>query len=256
MRTILAVSELLIKEIFRKKDFYVALILCAVLLLYASRLEFYNVANIYKYLMEIGLTLSFTFSAILTVALAARQYPDEIQNRTCSVLMAKPLRRSQFVFGKFLGSLLAGTACFLIFYGVFVLFALSKTAALSPALLFETFYLFFLNLMVLTAMASGLSYTLTVSANVSITLIIYLLINTYGFGLKETAAGLPAVGRQITKAIYYAMPHFEFFDLRDRFIHGWDPIPLSLVFFLTIYALFYAGIFLFIGWLKFRKQPL
>ena len=41
-----------IKEIFRKKDFYVALILSAVVLFYASSLQFYNVENIYRYLME------------------------------------------------------------------------------------------------------------------------------------------------------------------------------------------------------------
>ncbi len=256
MRKVFSISGLLIKEIFRKKDFYVALILCAVLLFYASRLEFYNVANIYKYLIEIGLAISFTFSAILTVALAARQYPDEVQNRTGSVLLAKPVRRSQFVLGKFLGSLLAGTACFLVFYLVFIFFALSKTAMLSPILLFETFYLFFLNLLVLTAMTSGLSYTLTVSANVLISLIIYFLINTYGFSLKEAAAGLPLVSRWLTVVIYYAMPHFECFDLRDRFIHGWNTVPLGLILFLTAYALLYAGFFLFIGWLKFRKQPL
>ena len=256
MRKIYAVAGLLIKEIFRKKDFYVALILSVVLLFYASRLEFYNVSNNYKYLMEIGLALSFFFSAVLTVALAARQCPDEIQNRTVTVLLAKPIRRGEFVLGKFLGSLLAGTACFAVFYFIFILFAWSRAATLSIPLLFETFYLFFLNLLVLTALASGLSYYLTVAANILITLLVYLLINTYGFSLKESAATLPAVSRPLAEMAYYAIPHFEFFDLRDRFIHGWEPIPLSLVFFLTIYAFFYAGFFLFIGWLKFRKQPL
>jgi len=152
VRQILAIAGLLIKEIFRKKDFYVALILSAIVLFYASQLQFYNVENIYRYLMEIGLALCFIFSVILTVSLAARQYPSEVQNRTLHVLMAKPLPRLYFVIGKFVGSLFAGTLCFLVFYSMFLLFTISKAHSLSIFMAAETFYLFFLNLMILTVM--------------------------------------------------------------------------------------------------------
>ena len=110
MTAALIISGMVIKEIFRKKDFYVALILIAAVLLYASSLQFYNVQNITRYLMDLGLVLIFFFSAILTVSLAARQYPSEIQNRTSYVLLAKPVSRGQFVLGKFFGSLFAGWA--------------------------------------------------------------------------------------------------------------------------------------------------
>ena len=68
MRAAFAIAKLVIKEIFRKKDFYVALILTGVILFYAASLKFYNVSNVVRYLMEIGLALVFLFSAILTVA--------------------------------------------------------------------------------------------------------------------------------------------------------------------------------------------
>ena len=256
MRQILAISGLLIKEIFRKKDFYVALILSAIVLFYASQLQFYNVDNIYRYLMEIGLALCFIFSVILTVSLAARQYPSEVQNRTLHVLMAKPLPRIYFVLGKFIGSLFAGTLCFLAFYLMLILFASFKAHGLSVPMASQTFYLFFLNLMVLTAMTSGLSYSLTVSANITITLITYVLINTYGMTLKETGEGLFWLNKWLATGFYYCLPHFEFFDIRQRFIHGWGPISNKLVLFLTFYAVFYSAFFLMVGVLRFRKKPL
>ena len=245
MSQILAVSKLLIKEIFRKKDFYVALILIAVVLFYASQLQFYNVKNIVRYLMEIGLALVYLFSVILTISLAARQYPSEVQNRTCHALLAKPISRAQFIIGKFLGSFFAGSILFLIFYGLFMLIASIKGGPFPMVMVVETAYLFLLCLMVLSAMASGLSYYLTVAANVTVTLIVYLLINTYGPGLKDTAQGF-----------YYLLPHFEFFDLRQRFIHAWGPVSLGLVLFLTAYAIVYSLIFLMLGWLKLRKESL
>lgn len=246
MRTIWTLAKLLIKEIFRKKDFYVAFLLMAVILFCASGLEFYDVRNVTRYLMELGLTLVFIFSVILTTALAARQYPSEIQSRTCQVLLAKPVSRAQFTLGKFLGSFLAGSACFIIFYGLFLTTVAAKGGDLPRVTVFQAFYLFLLNLAVVAAMASAFSYTFTVGANVSMTLILYLLINTYGPGLKEAGAGV----------LYYFLPHFEFFDLRQRLIHGWSPVSTKLIVFLTAYACTYVFIFLSMGWLKFRRQSL
>lgn len=256
MRAFFAIARLAVTEIFRKKDFYAALILTAVILFYASSLEFYNARNISRYLMEIGLLLIFLFSVILTVALAARQYPSEIQNRTCHVLLAKPVSRMQFVTGKFAGAFLAGSSCFIIFYAVFLAVVWAKAGALSWVLAFQAFYLFALNLAVVAAMASAFSYYLTLSASVSMTLVLYLLINTYGPGLKEASERLFWLSRWLGKAVYYLLPHFEFFDLRQRFIHDGGPIPLKLVAFLTGYAAVYTFIFLFLAWLKFRKESL
>src|SRR5258708_7177303 len=115
MTNILAVSRLLIREIFRKKDFYVAFIFTGIVLFYAARLRFYNVGNTYRYLMDIGLGLSGFFAAILTAALSARQFPSEAQNKTCHVLLSKSISRWEFVAGKFLGSFFGGSICFLIF---------------------------------------------------------------------------------------------------------------------------------------------
>lgn len=256
MGAVFSIAKLVIKEIFRKKDFYVALILTGVILFYASGLEFYNVQNISRYLMEIGLLLIFLFSVILTVALAARQYPSEVQNRTCHVLLAKPISRAQFVIGKFAGSLLAGSACFVIFYALFLAVVWAKAGALSWVLAFQVFYLFLLNLAVVAAMASALSYYLTLSASVSMTLVLYLLINTYGPGLKEASGSLFWLSRRLAEAIYYLLPHFEFFDLRQRFIHDWSPVSIQLLAFLTGYAAVYTLIFLSVAWLKFRKESL
>ena len=258
MSAVGAVSKLLIKEIFRKKDFYVALILIGVILFYASSLNFYHVGNAVRYLMEIGLALIYFFSVILTASLAARQYPSEIQNRTCQVLLAKPLSRFEFVAGKFIGSFLAGAASFLIFYLIFLGVTWHKAQALSWILAFQAAYLFLLNLWVIASMASGFSYYLTTSANVSISLVLYVLINTYGPGLNSVGVihESPLLFRVMAKIFYYLLPHFEFFDLRQRFIHAWEPVSGGLLLFLTAYAWVYAFIFLILGWMKLEKTSL
>ncbi len=257
MSAVLAISGLTLKEIFRKKDFYAALIILTAVLFYASQLDFYNTGNIVRYLMELGLMLIFLFSVILTTALAARQYPGEVQNRTAYVLLAKPISRFQFILGKFLGALFAGWASFTLFYALFLAVIQAKSGeGFSWVLAAQAYGLFLLCLMTVAAMACTFSYFLTVSANVTLTLSLYLLINTYGAGLKASGGKLFWLSRWMAAFLYYAMPHFEFFDLRQRFVHGWQPLSTGLVFFLALYALAYAAIFLLVSVLLLRKRAI
>ncbi len=256
MRAVFAIACLVIKEIFRKKDFYVALILIGVILFYAQGLQFYDVKNISRYLMEIGLALVYLFSVILTLGLAARQFPSEMQNRTGQILFAKPIARSQFVLGKYLGSFFSGSVSFAIFYAIFLLIVWSKVGQVSWPVALQTFYLFLLNLMVLSAMSSFFSYSLTVSANVTISLVIYILINTYGAGLRESAAHFSTPVRFICETIYFSWPHFEFFDLRHRLIHDWPGLSFLLLSTLTTYAFFYTAVFLILACFSIRRRAL
>ena len=256
MTPVLAIARLVIKEIFRKKDFYVALVLIGVILFYAQSLQFYDVKSVSRYLMEIGLALIYFFSVILTAALAARQYPSEVQNRTGPLLLAKPVSRAQFVLGKWLGSFLAGASAFAVFYALFLGIVWVKAGGLSGPLAAQAFYLFLLNLLVLSAMASAFSYRLTVSANVTISLVLYVLVNTYGATLRESASGFSAPMRLACDALYFSCPHFEFFDLRQRFIHDWPALSVGMLGVLTLYAVVYAAAFLFWACAAIKKRSL
>jgi len=251
--------KLTFKEIFRKKDFYVALILVGVILLFASRMEFYEVGNVSRYLSEMGLALIYLFSAILIVPLAARQVPSEVRDRTLAVMLAKPLSRAQFVFGKFLGSALAGVACFVVFFGAFLAVTIAHGAlpdARTAASLFQGAALFSVSLCVLAAMATGLSFYMTMSANISLTLVIFLLMTSYGAQIRHSLEDASAISRMAGDVVYFALPHFEFFDLRQRMIHQWGPIRWDAFFAAVAYGGAFVGVFLVAGYARFRRRML
>ncbi len=254
MRAALAIALLLIKEIFRKKDFYVALFLMGVILAYASQMKFYEVRSVTRYLLDLGLTLVFFLTVILAVSLGARQVPSEAAGRTLQVLLAKPVTRGQFLLGKFLGTFLAAAAAFGVFAAVFFGAAFAKGASFEGVLLAQAGFCFLLNLAVVSAMAVGLSPYLTVSANVSLTLVTYLAINLYGPGLKDAGAALAPPLQAVTWTLYYFLPHFEFFDLRQRLVHRWGALSPKLLLFLAAYAALYAAAFLVAGWLGLRRR--
>ena len=240
MRKIFSISKLLILEIFRKKDFYVAFVLTGLILFYSARLRFYNASNAYRYLLDLGLFLSLFFASVLTVSLAARQFPAEIHARTCHVLLSKPVSRGEVVLGKFLGCFISGVAVLFLFFATLLAFSMTKTNDLSWVLAGQTFYLFCLSLMMLASISIFFSFFMTTTSNISVTLASFLVISLYGYRLRQ------GVGQLI--------PHFGFFDMRQRFIHGWDPISSGLMGFLTFYALCYSALFLLAGWAVFRRK--
>ncbi len=254
MNSVIAIAGLVIKEIFRKKDFYVAFIFTAGVLFFSARIRFYNAANAYRYLLDIGLGLGVSLAVVLTTALCARQFPTEVQQRTCQVLLSKPVSRAHFILGKFIGCFAAGCTCLGLFFSVILIFAFSRSANISAAVAAQTFYFFCLSLGVLTALSIFLSFFMTTGANVSVSLTLYFLMSVYGITLHRSASAMPAASRWLLEALTVVVPHFGFFDMRQRFIHGWSAAPLSLTVLLTAYAFCYSGALLLGAWFIFRKK--
>jgi len=60
----------------------------------------------------------------------------------------------------------------------------------------------------------------------------------------------------LTLAVFYAIPHFEFYDLRDLIIHDWPMVKWSAIGIATLYGMAYAGAFLGVACFLFRRKPL
>src|SRR5258708_18128373 len=120
MNSILAVAGVVIKEMYRRKDFYVLLILTVVITALMGSVNFFDDAKLVRYLKEICLLLIWISSLAIAIVTTARQIPAEKESRTIFPLLAKPISRSQLLAGKFLGCWLAcgiALGCFYAFFG-------------------------------------------------------------------------------------------------------------------------------------------
>src|SRR5438270_8027820 len=121
MNTILALSGVVIKELYRRKDFYVLFVLTAVITLLLGSVSFFNDAKIVRYLKEVVLLLIWVSALVIAITTTARQIPAERENRTIFPLLAKPVTRSHVVLGKFLGCWQANGIALLVFYLFFAI---------------------------------------------------------------------------------------------------------------------------------------
>src|SRR5437667_1911593 len=116
MKTIFALSSIVIKELYRRKDFYVLFVLTAVITLLMGSVNFFSDDKIVRYLKEICLLLIWISALVIAIGTTARQIPAERENRTIFPLLAKPVTRGQVVVGKFAGCWLACGLALLMFY--------------------------------------------------------------------------------------------------------------------------------------------
>src|SRR5947208_2284009 len=121
MNEIFAIAGVVIKELVRRKDFYVLFVLTALITLVMRSVNLFHDDRVIRYLKEICLLLIWMCSIAIAITPAARQIPMERENRTIFPLLAKPVTRTQLMLGKFLGCWLACAitlAAFYLFFGV------------------------------------------------------------------------------------------------------------------------------------------
>ena len=255
MNNIFAVAGIVIKELYRRKDFYVLFIVTLLICLVMASVNIFNDPKIVRYLKEICLLLVWISSLVIAVTTTARQIPAERENRTLLPLLAKPLTRPQLLFGKFLGCWLAcGLAllCFYVFFG-----ALSATREHQWPLLdyFQAAVLhwFMLGIVVAMVLLGSLVFAAP-SSNNTICFIVIGGILFVGRHLDQVALTLHEPLRTVVYSLYFAIPHLELFDVRDLIIHNWPLIPWLYFSLALLYALGYMAVFLAGACLVFRRK--
>jgi len=257
MNKIFAVSAVVIKELYRRKDFYVLFILTALITLGMASMNFFHDDHIVRFIKEICLALIWISTLVIAITTAARQIPAERESRTIFPLLAKPIARWQVLVGKFLGCWLATGFALLVFYIFFALVSASREHTLHAPAYFQAFWLHWQMLGVIVALTMLGSVALsTPAANMTIVFVITLGILSMGGFLHLAAEKMTEPSATIVTAIYFLIPHLELFNISELIIHDWPLVDWLDLLGLTGYGLCYAAFFLLAACLVFRRKAL
>jgi ABC-type transport system involved in multi-copper enzyme maturation permease subunit len=256
MNNIFAVAGIVIKELYRRKEFYVLFILTIVICLVMASVNIFNDNQIIRYLKELCLLLIWVSSLVIAITTTARQIPAEREQRTLLPLLAKPLSRTQLIFGKFLGCWLACGLVLICFYAFFGALAASREHAWPLLNYFQAAFLHWILLGVVVALTLlGSLVFAAPSSNSTICFVIVAGIMCVGRYLDVIALSLPEPRRSIVYSLYYAVPHLEIpFEMRNLIVHDWPLIGWNFVGLDALYLLAYAAVFLVAACLVFRRK--
>ena len=258
MNAIFAITIVVLKEMIRRKDFYVLFVITALITLVLGSINIFNDASIAGYLKELALLLIWICSLVIAIATAARQLHAEKENRTIFPLLAKPVSRAQLLLGKFFGCWLACGAALLLFYLFLALITVSREHSLDVWAYLIALLLHWGALAVVVGMALlGSIIFAAPSSNGTICFIVAVGILWLERHLNTVALNTGGLLGKVTYAIYFLTPRIDWaFDVR-QFLIFHDPMPGFTVWFqaLLFYGA-YAALLLLAAWLLFRRRAL
>jgi Cu-processing system permease protein len=257
MNAILAIAGVVLKEMIRRKDVYVLLFLTGLVSLGAAAVNVFDDPAVVGHIKEICLLLIWISSLVIAISTAARQLPQEKEQRTIYPLLAKPVTRAQVVLGKFAGCWMAAGLSLVAFYGFFALLALSKSGEFEAATFVQAVWLHWMALGIVTAMALlGSVVFAAPSSNATICFTAVTAILLLGRHLGKVATQLAEPMDRIVYFAYFIIPHLEWYDVRNLLVHHQPAIDWLPWLLATPYAIGYIALFLLLAWLAFRKLPL
>ena len=258
MNTIHAIAIVVLKEMIRRKDFYVLFILTALITLLMGSINIFNDASIAGYLKELALLLVWICSLIMAITTTARQLHAEKELRTIFPLLAKPVSRAQLLIGKFAGCWFACGLSLFVFYLFLGIVAGSREHTLDVGAYTVAFLLHWGALAVVVAMALlGSVVFAAPSSNGTICFIVAVGILFLARHLNTVALHLDGVSGKITYAIYYLLPRLDWAFSVRQFLIFHDPMPGFAVWAQAL--VFYGGysaLLILAAWLLFRRRAL
>ncbi len=250
----LVLAKVVWREMLRRKDYYVLLILLVAMTTYLMSIDTFGVVAIERYVLDLGLLLIWIFSIVLAVTLTSRQIPNEERRGTIHALMAKPLSRLDFILGKFIGAWGAVCLASLSFYAFLLAVVYLRGGQVEWAVLIQNWMLFAVMLGVVSSISLLFSTRMTYGASATMSFVAQWTIFALVPRIPVLIGYEQGFRSNFMLVLYYLLPHYELFDLRRRLVHGWGAIPAPVFLAIILYGLLMIVFMLALAWLSYRRK--
>ena len=254
MRAIRAIAANTFREAIRDRILYLFVGFAVVMVLSTKLFGMLTVGDETKIVKDIGLASMQFFSMLIAVMMSMILISREVDNRTVFNILAKPVRRWQFILGKYLGLVAIVAANLLLITFVLMVVVLITTGEFDMMLLFAG-AMTLLEMLVLAAFAT-LFAVLTRPILGSLMTLAVFVVGHMSADLWLLTRQLPgALTRAVIAVVYYLLPNLERFNFRTEVVHDLS-IPAATVGWAFLYAFAFVAVVLFLANLRFQGKDL
>ncbi len=267
MTVLWPIALITFKEGVRNRAFY-GISLLALLLLGANPLISSMVSfNIGKVAVDIALSTVSLAGLLLVLFIGINLIAKDLDRRTIYMVLSRPISRSQYIFGKFLGMFL------LIVTAILFLSAFASLSILIPKLWYPNYFerfswsLVFLAIafaaMMLTLLSALSFFFASFSSSSFITLTLTIISYIIGQSLSDVKAlveGPQTVGIHVSpitvklvQIAYFLFPNLSLFDIKLQASHGLVPSS-SYIIWTLLYGFVYVSLTITAAAFIFRKK--
>jgi ABC-type transport system involved in multi-copper enzyme maturation permease subunit len=191
--------------------------------------------------VNLGLTAVSLFGAVIAIFIGIGLVSKEIDKRTLYTVLSRPVRRWEFIVGKFLG--LAGTLVVNTFFmaiGVFgALFYVAHKFSAADGFIFVALYFIVLEFVIICSLALLFS-SFSTPIFAAVFAFALFVIGSFANDLRNFAAMAHGFTRWIAMAAAYLVPNFSALNVISSVAHQ-QPLSGQLILTNTLYALLYAA---------------
>ncbi|MGE5176271.1 MAG: ABC transporter permease [Hyphomicrobiales bacterium] len=236
MRRVLAIAGSTVREVVHER-MVLTLALFGIGLIGASQvLSPLALGEGRKVVTDFGLAGSSMLATLLAVFLGSTLLHKELDRRTVFAVMAKPIRRAEFLLGKFAGLWVTTTALLVGMTAILLLLLLVVYGG-APLALLGSLVLSMAELLTITAIvvlfSSFTTPALTAFFSIAVVVAGHFAEDLRYFGQQ----GSPVLGA-VTGAVYWLLPHLSIFNARGQVVHDVAIDPARIAF-----AIAYAGLY-------------
>lgn len=265
IRNIYLIADVSFKELIRKGLFYLILFFSAGIILFSYYMNFFSLGPQTPIIKDFSLASISFFSVILTIVMAITIIPFELENKTIYPILAKPVRRYEYILGKFCGIIALVALNLLILSVLLMAILLFREGGINYGVLKQT-SLVLVECMIVCSITLLLSLIVTPPVNFSVMFFIFLfgnLSNAYiGYLVGIMLSGPSGAMKSfvygiafIMQALKIILPSFSFFNIKDAVVHNYF-ISNFYAFSILFYGVLYTSFVLMMTYLVFEDKDL
>ena len=255
MRVIRCIAINVFRESVRDKVLYNLVFFAVMLMAVSYLLGQLTAGQDIKIIKDLGLAAMSLFGLFIAVFIGIGLVSKEVERRSIYSLLSKPIRRQEFIVGKYLGlvlTLLVNIAIMTAAYYVVLGYMAWKAGgwfmpgweapAADPRLL-KAVAMIFLQLAMVTALALFFSTFSGPMIAAALTFGLYV-VGHFNADLKNfgtVVSSRPVVW--LARALYYLLPNLAPLDVKTQVVHAM-PVAVSYLLWNTVYAIVYVTILL------------
>ena len=252
MGRILAIAHNTILESVRERLVLVAVLFGLAVVIGSQALSPLALGEGRKVVIDFGLAGSTLLATLLSIFLGSTLLHKELERRTIYSILAKPIRREEFLIGKFLG-LWITTASLLVAMTLILSLVVTIFYGGAPATIAGSAALSVIELGIVTAVVVLFS-SFTTPALTAFFGISAVVAGHFADDLRYFASqGAPAGIRAIAEWVYWTLPHLQVFNARGLAVHG-IPVGADRMAFAFAYGILYIGGVLVFAGTVFRRR--
>ena len=257
MDTIWLIASGTYGEARRRKILNVFLVVALAMLVMGFAFASFQPSEEIVIIKSLGLGVIGLAGVFISVILGIRLIPDEIERRTIYTILSKPVRRYQFLCGKFLGGVLTVLANVALMGVAFIILAYLKEHSVVRDVFSVGLgvLMIFLQLTLVGAVALFFSVFVSPVVNFFLTFAVYLLGATDIFGTLAEGASSPLI-KAPCALLHAIIPGFSNYNIQNPIIHPQVHVhgQGAYVGYLIVYALLYTAALLAVAVCAFDRR--